>query len=154
MTTKLKPYNPSASDLGSEWRVIDADGQTLGRLCTGIAMTLMGKDKPGYVPHLLSGDFVVVINAEKVKITGNKTTQKEYLRHSQYPGNLKRISYETMQDKHPDRIIQHSVKGMLPKTKLGARMLGRLKIYAGSEHPHEAQIKGSEIALSKKGMPS
>ncbi len=151
MTTRLKPYNPSASDLGSEWRVIDAEGQTLGRLCTGIAMSLMGKDKPGYVPHLLSGDFIVVINAEKVMISGNKTTQKEYLRHSQYPGNLKRISYETMQEKHPDRIIQHSVKGMLPKTKLGARMLGRLKIYAGSEHPHEAQIKGSEIARSKKG---
>jgi len=151
MTTRLKPYNPSASDLGSEWRVIDAEGQTLGRLCTGIAMALMGKDKPGYVPHLLSGDFIVVINAEKVKISGNKAAQKEYLRHSQYPGNLKRISYGTMQEKHPDRIVQHSVKGMLPKTKLGARMLGRLKIYAGSEHPHEAQIKGSEIARSKKG---
>jgi large subunit ribosomal protein L13 len=151
MTTKLKPYNPSASDLESDWQVIDADGQTLGRLCTGIAMSLMGKHKPGYVPHLLSGDFVVVINAEKVKITGNKTTQKEYLRHSQYPGNLKRISYEAMQEKHPDRIIQHSVKGMLPKTKLGARMLSRLKIYAGPEHPHEAQIKGAEIARSKKG---
>ena len=151
MTIRLKPYNPSASDLESDWQVIDADGQTLGRLCTGIAMSLMGKHKPGYVPHLLSGDFVVVINAEKVKITGNKATQKEYLRHSQYPGNLKRISYETMQDKHPDRIIQHSVKGMLPKTKLGARMLSRLKIYAGPEHPHEAQITGAKIALSKKG---
>ena len=151
MTTRLKPYNPSASDLESDWQVIDADGQTLGRLCTGIAMSLMGKHKPGYVPHLLSGDFVVVINAEKVKITGNKATQKEYLRHSQYPGNLKRISYETMQDKHPDRIIQHSVKGMLPKTKLGARMLSRLKIYAGPEHPHEAQVTGAEIARSKKG---
>ena len=151
MTTRLKPYNPSASDLESDWQVIDADGQTLGRLCTGIAMSLMGKHKPGYVPHLLSGDFVVVINAEKVKITGNKATQKEYLRHSQYPGNLKRISYETMQDKHPDRIIQHSVKGMLPKTKLGARMLSRLKIYAGPEHPHEAQITGAKIALPKKG---
>jgi large subunit ribosomal protein L13 len=151
MTTKIKPYNPSANDIGSDWQVIDADGQTLGRLCTGIAMSLMGKHKPGYVPHLLSGDFVVVINAEKVKITGNKATQKEYLRHSQYPGNLKRISYETMQEKHPDRIIQHSVKGMLPKTKLGARMLSRLKIYAGSEHPHEAQITGAEIARSKKG---
>jgi large subunit ribosomal protein L13 len=151
MTTKIKPYNPSANDIGSDWQVIDADGQTLGRLCTGIAMSLMGKHKPGYVPHLLSGDFVVVINAEKVKITGNKASQKEYLRHSQYPGNLKRISYETMQEKHPDRIIQHSVKGMLPKTKLGARMLSRLKIYAGSEHPHEAQITGAEIARSKKG---
>jgi large subunit ribosomal protein L13 len=151
MTTRIKPYNPSANDIGSDWQVIDADGQTLGRLCTGIAMSLMGKHKPGYVPHLLSGDFVVVINAEKVKITGNKASQKEYLRHSQYPGNLKRISYETMQEKHPDRIIQHSVKGMLPKTKLGARMLSRLKIYAGSEHPHEAQVTGAEVARSKKG---
>ena len=151
MTSNIKPYNPSASDLGSDWQVIDAKGQTLGRLCTGIAISLMGKHKPGYVPHLLSGDFVVVINADKVVVTGNKTTQKEYLRHSQYPGNLKRISYETMQEKHPGRIIQHAVKGMLPKTKLGARMLSRLKIYAGSEHPHEAQIKGAELARSKEG---
>jgi len=151
MTTRLKPYNPSATDLESDWHVFDADGQTLGRLCTGIATMLMGKHKPGYVPHLLSGDFVVVINASKVTITGNKATQKEYLRHSQYPGNLKRIPYETMRERHPDRIIQHSVKGMLPKTKLGARMLSRLKIYAGSEHPHEAQIKGAEAARSKKG---
>ncbi len=151
MTTKLKPYNPSASDLVSSWQVIDAEGQTLGRLCTQIAKMLMGKHKPGYVPHLLSGDFVVVINAEKVTVSGNKATQKEYLRHSQYPGNLKRIPYETMQDKHPDRIIQHSVKGMLPKTKLGARMLSRLKIYAGAEHPHEAQVKQPGGAHSKKG---
>ena len=131
--------------------MVDAEGQTLGRLCTQIATKLMGKHKPGYVPHLLSGDFVVVINAEKVTISGNKSVQKEYLRHSQYPGNLKRIPYETMQEKHPDRIIQHSVKGMLPKTKLGARMLSRLKIYAGSEHPHEAQIKGSEATSSNEG---
>ena len=151
MTTRLKPYNPSASDLGSDWQVVDAEGQTLGRLCTQIATKLMGKHKPGYVPHLLSGDFVVVINAEKVTISGNKSVQKEYRRHSQYPGNLKRIPYETMQEKHPDRIIQHSVKGMLPKTKLGARMLSRLKIYAGSEHPHEAQIKGSEATSSNEG---
>lgn len=151
MTSKLKPYNPSATDLGSDWHVVDADGQTLGRLSTQIATLLMGKHKPGYVPHLLSGDFVVVINAEKVNITGNKATQKQYLRHSQYPGNLKKIPYETMQEKHPDRIIQHSVKGMLPKTKLGARMISRLKVYAGSDHPHEAQVRGSEIARSKEG---
>ena len=151
MVTRLKPYNPSASDLEADWHVIDADGQVLGRFTTNIAVLLMGKHKPEYVPHLLSGDFVVVINAEKVKITGNKSTQKEYLRHSQYPGNLKRIPYERMQERHPDRIIQHAVKGMLPKTKLGARMLSRLKIYAGPEHPHEAQITGAEKARSKKG---
>ncbi|MDA1257548.1 MAG: 50S ribosomal protein L13 [Chloroflexi bacterium] len=147
----MKPYNPSASDLHADWHVIDADGQVLGRLGTQIARILMGKHKPGYVPHLLSGDFVVVINAEKVKITGNKAQQNEYLRHSQYPGHLKRIPYLTMQEKHPDRIVQHTVKGMLPKTKLGARMLSRLKIYAGPEHPHEAQVVGAEKARSTEG---
>ena len=143
MTTKLKPYNPKASELEAEWKVVDADGQILGRLATQIAWTLMGKHKPGYVPHLLTGDYVVVINAEKIRVTGKKAEQKLYLRHSQYPGNLKKIPYTRMQENHPDRIIQHAVKGMLPKTKLGRKMLGRLKVYSGAEHPHEAQVLGS-----------
>ena len=122
------------------WQVVDADDKILGRLATEIAMKLMGKDKPSYVPHLLSGDFVVVINAEKIKITGKKSEQKEYIRHSQYPGNRKVIPYERMQAQHPDRIIIQAVKGMLPRTKLGRKMLGRMKVYKGAEHPHEAQI--------------
>ena len=148
---RTSTYFAKPGETPESWRVMDAQGQILGRLARNIAIALQGKDKPTYAPHAPTGDFVVVINAEKVKITGNKATQKEYLRHSQYPGNLKRISYETMQEKHPDRIIQHSVKGMLPKTKLGARMLSRLKIYAGPEHPHEAQITGAEVARSQKG---
>ena len=96
MITRLKPYNPSASDLESAWHVIDADGKVLGRLATDIAMKLMGKNKPGYVPHMLSGDYVVIVNAEKIKVTGKKAEQKEYIRHSQYPGNRKVIPYERM----------------------------------------------------------
>jgi large subunit ribosomal protein L13 len=140
MVVKLKPYNPRASDMEAGWQVVDADDKILGRLATEIAMKLMGKDKPSYVPHLLSGDFVVVINAEKIKITGKKSEQKEYIRHSQYPGNRKVIPYERMQAQHPDRIIIQAVKGMLPRTKLGRKMLGRMKVYKGAEHPHEAQI--------------
>lgn len=146
MVVKLKPYNPSASEMKAGWQVVDADGKILGRLATEIAMKLMGKDKPSYVPHLLSGDYVVVINAEKVKITGKKAEQKEYIRHSQYPGNRKAIPYERMQAQHPDRIIIQAVKGMLPRTKLGRKMLGRLKVYAGAEHPHAAQINTSNAA--------
>ena len=128
------------------WQVVDADGKILGRLATEIAMKLMGKDKPSYVPNLLSGDYVIVINAEKVKITGKKAEQKEYIRHSQYPGNRKAITYERMQAQHPDRIIIQAGKGMLPRTKLGRKMLGRLKVYAGAEHPHTAQINTSNAA--------
>lgn len=146
MVSKLKPYNPSASDLKSDWVVMDAEDQVLGRLTTQISTILMGKHKPGYVPHLLSGDFVVVINAQKVRVTGAKATQKEYTRHSQYPGHLKKIPFARVRERHPERVIQHAVKGMLPKNKLGARMLSRLKVYGGPEHPHEAQVRGSEKA--------
>ncbi len=151
MITRLKPYNPSASDLKADWHVVDADGQVLGRLATDLAMKLMGKNKPGYVPHMLSGDFVVVINAEKIKVTGKKAEQKEYIRHSQYPGNRKAIPYERMLERHPDRILRAAVKGMLPRNKLGRHMLGRLKVYAGPEHPHSAQIIGSANRVSASG---
>lgn len=144
MVTKLKHYNPSANDLVNDWQVLDAKDQVLGRLATQVAMLLMGKHKPEYIPHMLSGDFVVVINAEKVKITGQKAQKKIYKRYSQYPGTLKEIPYERMQAKFPARIIEMAVKGMLPKSKLGRRMLGRLKVYAGEEHPHAAQVLGSE----------
>lgn len=144
MVTRLKPYNPSASELEADWHVIDASGEILGRLASRIAPLLMGKHKPGYVPHLLCGDFVVVTNASKVRLTGRKAEQKVYRRHSQYPGNLKLIPYETMIEKQPERVTQLAVKGMLPRTKLGRRMLSRLKVYAGPEHPHEAQLIGTQ----------
>lgn len=144
MVTKLKQYNPKASDIVNDWQVVDADGQVLGRLASQVAMYLMGKHKPTYVPHMLTGDFVVVINASKIKVTGLKAEQKIYKRHSQYPGNLKEIPYARMQERQPTRIIELAVRGMLPKNKLGRQMMSRLKIYAGAEHPHSAQILGSE----------
>ncbi|MBT4126063.1 MAG: 50S ribosomal protein L13 [Chloroflexi bacterium] len=144
MVTKLKQYNPKASEITNDWQVVDADGQVLGRLATQVAMYLMGKHKPTYVPHMLTGDFVVVINASKIKVTGLKAEQKIYKRHSQYPGNLKEIPYARMQERQPTRIIELAVRGMLPKSKLGRQMMSRLKIYAGAEHPHSAQVLGSE----------
>jgi large subunit ribosomal protein L13 len=144
MVTKLKHYNPKAAELINDWQVLDASGQVLGRLATQVATFLMGKHKPSYVPHMLTGDFVVVINAKLIKVTGLKAEQKIYKRHSQYPGNLKEIPFSRMQEKQPERIIELAVKGMLPKNKLGRQMLRRLKVYAGAEHPHEAQILGSD----------
>ena len=119
MVTKLKHFNPSAKEMVNDWQVLDASDQILGRLATQVAMLLMGKHKPNYVPHMLSGDFVVVINASQIKVTGAKAQQKIYKRYSQYPGTLKEISYERMQERFPERIIEMAVKGMLPKNKLG-----------------------------------
>jgi large subunit ribosomal protein L13 len=144
MVNKLKQYNPKASEIVNDWQVVDADGQVLGRLASQVAMYLMGKHKPTYVPHMLTGDFVVVTNASKIKVTGLKAEQKIYKRHSQYPGNLKEIPYARMQERQPTRIIELAVRGMLPKNKLGRQMMSRLKIYAGEEHPHSAQVLGSE----------
>ncbi len=146
MPTKLKHYNPSASELESRWRVFDADGKVLGRLSSEIATILMGKHRASYVPHMASGDFVVVVNAAKVDLTGRKSEQKIYRRHSQYPGNLKEIPFSRMLDRTPERVIELAVRGMLPKTKLGSKMLSRLKVYSGPEHPHMAQVIGSERA--------
>ena len=150
MVTKLKHYNPSAKDMVNDWQVLDASDQVLGRLATQVAMFLMGKHKPEYVPHMLSGDFVVVINAREIKVTGLKAQKKIYKRYSQYPGTLKEIPYERMQERFPERIIEMAVKGMLPKNKLGRRMLKRLKVYAGPEHPHSAQVIGSERRESRE----
>jgi len=122
-----------------KWRLIDAEGQTLGRLATEIARFLRGKDKPQYTPHVDTGDFVVVVNAEKVVVTGRKAEQKVYYRHSGYPGGLKETSYEEMLERKPTEILHRAVKGMMPKTRLGRQQLKKLKIYAGPEHPHEAQ---------------
>lgn len=125
------------------WHVMDAEGKTLGRFASGIATMLTGKDKPLYVPHLLCGDYVIVINAEKIHVTGNKRDQKRYYRHSGYHGGLKERTLKQMLDKTPDRVIKQAVKGMLPKSALGRKMLSRLKIYAGADHPHEAQVGAS-----------
>ena len=135
MVTRIKPYNPRAKDLVADWHVIDASGEVLGRLASRVAWLLMGKHKPGYVRHLSSGDFVVVINAEKVRTTGKKSEQIVYRRHSQYPGNLKEIPYQRVMETHPTRIIEHAVRGMLPKSKLGDRMYTRLKVYARGNAP-------------------
>ena len=150
MITSIKKYNPKKSEIDFNWRLIDAKDQTLGRLATNIAMILMGKNKPTYVPHLLCGDFVVVINSSQIKVTGQKSEKKVYRRFSDYPGNSKEIPYYVIQKKFPNKIIEHAVKGMLPKNKLGNKMFTRLKIYSGPDHPHEAQIIGSDRKEYKK----
>ena len=121
------------------WVLIDADGATLGRLATKAAMILRGKNKPQYTPNTDTGDFVVVINADKVRVTGNKATDKRYFRHSGYPGGLKSETFEEAMAKHPERVIEHAVKGMLPKNTLGRAQGKKLKVYAGPDHPHAAQ---------------
>jgi len=137
----LKTYRTKPSDIERQWHVIDASGKTLGRLATQIARLLMGKHKPIFSPNLDTGDFVVVINADKVHVTGNKAKQKLYYRHSGYPGGLKSIPLEKITQTNPTRVIEHAVKGMLPHTRLGASMMKKLRVYAGDTHPHLAQIK-------------
>jgi large subunit ribosomal protein L13 len=122
-----------------KWYVVDAEGQTLGRLATEIAHILRGKNKPQYTPHVDVGDFVVVVNAEKVVVTGKKAEQKVYRRHSGYPGGMKETSYERMLERRPTEILRKAVYGMMPKTRLARQQFRKLKIYAGSEHPHAAQ---------------
>ena len=146
MTTNAKPYRTRASDLNPEWHVIDADGKTLGRLSSEIAVLLQGKHRPIYVPYLNTGDYVVVINAEKVRVTGKKLEQKMYYRHSGYPSGIKERNLSSMMEKSPTTAITHAVKGMLPKSALGRRMLSRLKAYAGDTHPHESQVTATEKA--------
>ena len=122
-----------------KWYVVDAEGRTLGRLATEIAKILRGKNKPQYTPHVDVGDFVVVVNAEKVVVTGKKAEQKVYRRHSGYPGGMKETSYARMMERRPEEILRRAVYGMMPKTRLARRQMGKLKIYAGAEHPHAAQ---------------
>ena len=141
MATSGKTYQTRAEDLNPEWHVIDATDKTLGRLSSEIATLLQGKHKPIYVPHLNTGDYVVVVNAEKVRVTGRKREQKMYYRHSGYHGGLKERTLTEMLERTPTRVIQQAVKGMLPKNALGRRMLSRLKLYAGEEHPHQAQVR-------------
>ena len=135
-----KTYSAKAADLQSQWFVIDAEGQVLGRLASQIAQILRGKHKPTYTPHLNGGDFVVVINADKIATTGNRLDQKVYYRHSGYPGGLKKTTLrQVLAGKHPERALEHAVRGMVMHNRLGARVMSRLKIYAGPTHPHEAQ---------------
>ena len=137
----MKTYSPKAKDIEREWWVIDATDKALGRIATQIAKLLMGKHKPIYAPHIDTGDYVVVINAAKVKVTGEKAEQKIYYRHSGYPGGLKSQRFEELFGKDPGLVIELAVKGMLPHNRLGRTMLKKLKVYPGNEHPHQAQIR-------------
>ena len=135
----MKTFSLKNSEVSRDWVVFDASGKILGRFATKIADKLRGKDKPTFTPHVDGGDFVVVINADKVKVTGNKAEQKKYYKHSLYPGGLKEKSYKEVLESTPERIIENAVKGMLPKNKLGKSIIKKLKVYSGSEHPHESQ---------------
>jgi large subunit ribosomal protein L13 len=135
----MKTFVAKEHDVIKAWHIVDAKDKVLGRIATRIAMRLRGKDKPIFTPHADTGDFVVVINADKVKLTGKKWEQKNYYRHSGYIGGLKQISAEKLLEKKPEDIIRFAVRGMLPKTSLGRRQLKKLKIYAGADHPHDAQ---------------
>ncbi|MBA7583960.1 MAG: 50S ribosomal protein L13 [Dehalococcoidia bacterium] len=139
----MKTYSTKASDIERQWHVLDASDKILGKLATEAAKLLMGKHKPIFTRHLDTGDFVVIINAKKVRVTGKKAEQKLYHSHSGYPGGLKTINLERLMATNPTRVIEHAVKGMLPHNRLGAKMLKKLKVYAGEEHPHLAQTGAS-----------
>ncbi|MAA74645.1 MAG: 50S ribosomal protein L13 [Salinisphaeraceae bacterium] len=135
----MKTYSAKPGSVAADWYVIDADGKTLGRLATEIAVRLRGKHKPEFTPHVDTGDNIVVINAEKVHVTGKKREQKVYYRHSGYPGHLREVTLEDQLERHPERVIETAVKGMLPKNRLGRALHKKLRVYAGAEHPHTAQ---------------
>lgn len=135
----MKTFSAKKGEVPGDWYVVDASGKTLGRLASEIAFRLRGKHKPEYTPHIDTGDHVVVINAEKVRVTGNKLDQKRYYRHSGYPGNMKETRLEDQIDRHPERVIESAVKGMLPRNPLGREMYRKLRVYKGAEHPHAAQ---------------
>ena len=135
----MKSFMAKTAEIDRKWYVIDAEDQVLGRLASEIATILTGKHKPTYTPHLDTGDYVVVINAEKIRMTGNKLTQMHHVYHSDYPGGLKEVPYTELLEKHPERILEITVKGMMPKSSLGKNMVKKLKVYKGPEHKHEAQ---------------
>jgi large subunit ribosomal protein L13 len=139
---RTSTYFPKTGQVPDNWRVIDATGQTLGRVARDVAVALQGKDKPIYTPHVLTGDHVVVLNADKIKVTGRKPLQKMYYRHSGYVGNLRSFMLRDLLEQSPERVIQLAVKGMLPNNKQGRHMLQRLKVCSGNSHPHQAQTKG------------
>ena len=134
-----KTSTPSLTSIKRNWFLVDAEGQTLGRLASEIANVLRGKNKPSFTPHLDTGDFVIVVNAEKIEVSGKKASQKLYRRHSGRPGGMKIEKFETLRDRIPERIIEQAVKGMLPHNSLGRQQFKKLKVYKGSEHPHDAQ---------------
>jgi large subunit ribosomal protein L13 len=135
----MRTHSTKPAEINREWYLVDAEGKTLGRLASEIAKILRGKNKPIYAPHLDTGDYVVVVNAEKIHVTGRKLDQKVYYRHSGYPGGLKTISLREQLKKHPTRVIRSAVWGMLPHNRLGRTMIKKLKVYAGDSHPHQAQ---------------
>jgi large subunit ribosomal protein L13 len=135
----VRTYSPKPGDVQRQWHVIDATDVVLGRLATQAAVLLRGKHKPMYAPHVDTGDFVIIINADKVALTGNKREQKLAYRHSGYPGGLKSMTYAELLEKSPEKAIEKAIKGMVPHTSLGRQMLGKLKVYAGPQHPHQAQ---------------
>jgi large subunit ribosomal protein L13 len=135
----MKTYVATPTDRERDWLVVDAAGQTLGRLATQIADTLRGKRKPQYTPHIDTGDFVIVVNAEKIAVTGNKLADKRYYRHSGYPGGLRSRTLQEMLNRRPEEVIRKAVRGMMPRNRLGRKQLTKLKVYAGPEHPHAAQ---------------
>ncbi|HYL81133.1 MAG TPA: 50S ribosomal protein L13 [Candidatus Acidoferrum sp.] len=135
----MKTYQPKLEEIDRRWVLVDAQGQNLGRLASRVAMILRGKDKPMFTPHMDVGDFVVIINAEKVAVTGKKLGQKTYYHHSQYPGGIKGITLEKQLKEKPERVLESAVRGMLPKNRLGDALFSKLKVYAGPQHPHAAQ---------------
>lgn len=135
----MKTISAKATEINRDWYMIDASDKVLGRLATEVARRLRGKHKAEFTPHVDTGDYIIVTNAEKIRVTGNKFKDKTYYTHSGYPGGLKSMSFEKLQEKNPTRIIELAIKGMLPKNTLGREMYRKLKVYAGSEHPHEAQ---------------
>ena len=134
-----KTINPSIDSINRQWYLVDAENQTLGRLATEVAAVLRGKNKPYFTPHLDTGDFVVIVNAEKIQVTGRKGTQKLYRRHSGRPGGMKVETFNALQERIPERIVEKAIKGMLPHNALGRQLFRKLKVYKGSEHPHAAQ---------------
>jgi len=136
----MKTYSPKAKEIETRWHVLDAEGQPLGRLASQTAQLLRGKHRPTFAPHMDNGDFVVIVNAAKVKVTGQKVQQKTYVRHSGYPGGFRETSMARLLEKHPERVIQAAVKGMLPHNRLSRKILKHLKVYGGPEHPHAAQV--------------
>lgn len=145
----MKTYMANEQSITRKWVLLDAANQTLGRLASDIAVRLRGKDKPEYTPHADTGDFVIVVNAEQVKVTGNKSQDKIYYRHSGYTGNLKSQNFDQLLERQPERVLRLAVQGMLPKGPLGRKMLKKLKVYAGSEHPHKTQ-KPRKVTAEKE----
>ena len=145
----MKTYSTKAADIKREWQIINASDQVLGKLATRAAALLIGKHKPIFSRHLDVGDYVVVVNAEKVRVTGNKAQQKVYYRHSGYPGGLKSISLEKLLETNPTRVIEYAVKGMVPHTRLGAKMMKRLRVFAGENHPYKGQVKATPVELEE-----